>query len=126
MRDIQLVLERWGAWAASDNSSVDWQPIAAGFKGLIPSSKKAPPQCCDDDGIAVDAAAIRLKMHNSYYFQLIVLRHIKRIPLRGMGYKLGISHNEVSKRLQSAEGFIDGCMAQILGLLTILKIKEAK
>ncbi|WP_303745206.1 antiterminator Q family protein, partial [Salmonella enterica] len=23
MRDIQMVLERWGAWAASDSSGVD-------------------------------------------------------------------------------------------------------
>lgn len=24
MRDIQMVLERWGAWAASDSSGVDY------------------------------------------------------------------------------------------------------
>ena len=32
MRDMYEVLDRWGAWAAADNSGVDWQPIAAGFK----------------------------------------------------------------------------------------------
>ncbi|MBJ4668933.1 antitermination protein Q, partial [Salmonella enterica subsp. enterica serovar Stanley] len=26
MRDIQMVLERWGAWAASDSSGVDYSP----------------------------------------------------------------------------------------------------
>lgn len=36
MRDIQMVLERWGAWAASDSSGVDYSPIAAGFKGFFP------------------------------------------------------------------------------------------
>lgn len=35
MRDMYEVLDRWGAWAAADNSGVDWQPIAAGFKGLF-------------------------------------------------------------------------------------------
>lgn len=35
MRDIQMVLERWGAWAASGNAGVDYSPIAAGFKGLL-------------------------------------------------------------------------------------------
>ena len=40
MRDMYEVLDRWGAWAAADNSSVDWQPIAAGFKGLLPHGKK--------------------------------------------------------------------------------------
>lgn len=28
-----------------------------------------------------------------------------------MGNKLGISHNEVAKRLQAAEGFIEGVLA---------------
>ncbi|HCS1410027.1 antitermination protein Q, partial [Escherichia coli] len=27
MRDIQMVLERWGAWAASGNTGVDYSPI---------------------------------------------------------------------------------------------------
>ncbi|EPN9096303.1 antiterminator Q family protein, partial [Escherichia coli] len=26
MRDIQIILERWGAWAASDSSGVDYSP----------------------------------------------------------------------------------------------------
>ncbi len=37
MRDIQMVLERWGAWAANNHEDVTWSSIAAGFKGLIPS-----------------------------------------------------------------------------------------
>ena len=40
MRDMYEVLDRWGAWAAADNSGVDWQPVAAGFKGLLPHGKK--------------------------------------------------------------------------------------
>ncbi|WP_280137254.1 antiterminator Q family protein, partial [Escherichia coli] len=36
MRDIQMVLERWGAWAANNHEDVTWSPIAAGFKRLIP------------------------------------------------------------------------------------------
>ncbi len=39
MRDMYEVLDRWGAWAAADNSGVDWQPIAAGFKGLYLMAK---------------------------------------------------------------------------------------
>ena len=44
MRDMYEILDRWGAWAASDNSGVDWQPIAAGFKGLLPHGKKTRQQ----------------------------------------------------------------------------------
>jgi hypothetical protein len=34
MRDMYQVMDLWGAWAALDNSGVDWQPIAAGFRGF--------------------------------------------------------------------------------------------
>lgn len=44
MRDIQMVLERWGAWAANNHEDVTWSSIAAGFKGLIPSKVKSRPQ----------------------------------------------------------------------------------
>lgn len=40
MRDIQLVLQKWGTWAHEGNSDVDYSSIAAGFKGLLPSTKK--------------------------------------------------------------------------------------
>lgn len=35
MRDMYEVLDRWGAWAAADNSGVDWQPVAAGYSAAI-------------------------------------------------------------------------------------------
>ncbi len=47
MRDIQMVLERWGAWAANNHEDVTWSSIAAGFKGLIPSKVRSRPQCCE-------------------------------------------------------------------------------
>ena len=34
MRDIQMVLERWGAWAANNHEDVTWSSIAAGFKAV--------------------------------------------------------------------------------------------
>ena len=29
MRDIQMVLERWGAWVANNHEEVTWSAIAA-------------------------------------------------------------------------------------------------
>ncbi|EAX6962029.1 antitermination protein, partial [Salmonella enterica] len=49
MRDIQQVLERWGAWVADNREDVCWPPVAAGFSGIIPSKVKSRIQCCDDD-----------------------------------------------------------------------------
>ena len=39
--------------------------------------------------------------------------YIHCIPVRVMGTKLGISHTQVLKRLQAAEGFIRSCPAMV-------------
>lgn len=39
MRDIQLVLARWGVWARY-SSGLDYSSIAAGFKGLLADTSK--------------------------------------------------------------------------------------
>lgn len=111
MRDMQEVLSRWGAWSANEGNSIDYSSIAAGFKGLIPSSRRSREQCSDDDGLKINKAVLHLKINNSYLFQLIIMYYVKNYPLRSMASKLGISHNEVAKRLQTAEGFIEGCLS---------------
>ena len=75
MRDMYEVLDRWGAWAAADSSGVDWQSIAAGFKGLLPHGKKSRFQCDDEEGIAdcdgvcrwlhFDVRFLNTKLHES-------------------------------------------------------------
>ena len=111
MRDMQEVLSRWGAWSANEGNSVDYSSIAAGFKGLIPSSRRTKDECSDTDGLKINKAVIHLIKSNSYLFQLVIMYYVKNYPLRSMATKLGISHNEVAKRLQTAEGFIDGCLS---------------
>ena len=53
MRDIQMVLERWGAWAANNHEDVTGSSIAAGFGGINSSGAKSRPQCCDDDAMII-------------------------------------------------------------------------
>lgn len=113
MRDIQLVLERYGAWAANEGAGVYYSPIAGGFKGLLPPSGKSRPACCDDDGLIVNSAVACLKKKDPYLSMLLEWNYIHCIPVRNMGTKLGISHTLVLKRLQAAEGFIDGCLAML-------------
>ncbi len=71
MRDIQMVLERWGAWAANNHENVSWSPIAAGFKGLIPSKVKFRPQCCDDDGLIISSVMAVLKKKEPYQYHAL-------------------------------------------------------
>lgn len=64
MRDIQKVMELWGGWAASDSSGVDYSPIAAGFKGLLPQTGKSRLSCTDDDALIIEGCLARLKKEN--------------------------------------------------------------
>ncbi|ECO0902170.1 antitermination protein [Salmonella enterica subsp. enterica serovar Newport] len=110
MRDIQQVLERWGAWCASEGGSVYWQPVAAGFKGVLPYSRRRGIPCCDGDGLIINGAVARLKKKDSYLCSLLEWYYIRGMSLRGIAGKLGISHNHVGVRLQAAEAFIEGCL----------------
>lgn len=113
MRDIQMILERYGAWAVNEGAGLYYSPIAGGFKGLLPPSEKSRPACCDDDGLIVNSAVACLKKKDPYLCALLELNYIHRLSVRIIGSKLGISHTQVLKRLQAAEGFIDGCLATL-------------
>lgn len=113
MRDIQQVLERWGAWAANEGGNVYYQPVAAGFKGLLPASRRSRVSCSDNDGLIISSAMSVLKKKDSYLYTLLEWHYVYAIPVRGIGSKLNISHTLVLKRLQNAEGFIDGCLAAL-------------
>ncbi|WNP36370.1 antiterminator Q family protein [Enterobacter kobei] len=110
MRDMYEVMDRWGAWAAADNSGVDWQPIAAGFKGLIPHGKKSRLQCDDDEGIMIDGCVARLKKYKLEEYELIVVHFVIGISLRSIAKKRKCSDGTIRKGLQSALGFVEGLL----------------
>ncbi|MGX8940158.1 antiterminator Q family protein [Symbiopectobacterium sp. Eva_TO] len=53
----------------------------------------------------------RLKNYNRYYHQLIHLYYLKRYSVSTIANCLGISRTTLIKRLQAAEGFVEGCLA---------------
>ncbi|QII37494.1 antitermination protein [Rouxiella badensis] len=113
MRDIQMVLERWGAWAASGESNHGYPRTAAGLARLLPASRAGRVSCCDEDGMQLNEAMLRLSKKDEYLCSLIEWYYIDNLNLRLMGKKLGISYNTVAMRLQTAEGFIDGCLCAL-------------
>ena len=113
MRDIQRMLELWGAWAANDHSQIDWQPIAAGFKGLLPYTNKSRVQCNDDEGIMIDMCVARLKKHFLDEYELLVLHYIFKISLRTIAKKRKCSDGTIRKKMQRAEGFIAGVISHL-------------
>lgn len=111
MRNMYEVMDLWGAWASSDHSGVDWQPIAAGFKGLIPHGKRTRLQCNDDEGILIDGCVARLKKCRQEEYELVIAHFVIGISLRAIAKKRKCSDGTVRKDLQTALGFIDGCMS---------------
>lgn len=113
MRDMYEVLDRWGGWAASDNSGVDWQPIAAGFKGFIQHRNKSRIQCDDDEGILIDGCVARLRKYKPEEHELIIAHFVVGISLRSIAKKRKCSDGTVRKDMQTALGFIEGVMSLI-------------
>lgn len=113
MRDMSQVLERWGAWALSDGSGVNWQPIAAGFKGLVPHGKSSREQCSDDDGMLIDSCIAKLKKIRPEEYDLIIAHYVGGISLRTIARKRKCSDGTVRKEMQKAEGFICGCLSML-------------
>ena len=114
MRDIQMVLERWGAWVANNHEDVTWSSIAAGFKGLIPSKVRSRPQCCDNDAMIICGCMARLKKNNSDLHDLLVDYYVGGMTFMALARKHGCSDTCIGKRLQKAEGVVDG-MLMLLG-----------
>jgi len=110
MRDTYEVMDMWGAWAASDNSGVDWQPIAAGFKGLLPHGKKSRLQCDDDEGIMIDGCVARLRKYKQEEYELVIAHFVIGISLRNIAKRRKCSDGTIRKELQTAMGFIEGCL----------------
>ncbi|EFD5381176.1 TPA: antiterminator Q family protein [Escherichia coli] len=110
MRDMYEVLDLWGAWAAADNSGVDWQPVAAGFKGLLPHGKKTRQQCDDDEGIMIDSCVARLRKYKPEEYELIIAHFVIGISLRSIAKKRKCSDGSIRKQLQAAIGVIEGIL----------------
>lgn len=113
MRDMYEVLDCWGAWAAAASSGVDWQPIAAGFKGLLPHGKKSRLQCNDDEGIMIDGCVARLRKYKPEEYELIIAHFVIGISLRSIARKRKCSDGTIRKELQTALGFIDGVWSML-------------
>jgi hypothetical protein len=112
MRDIQLVLERWGGWAASgENSEVDWSPIAGGFKGLLARTSKSRLSCCDNDGMIIDTAVGMLgKVNRSDEMEIIGLHYMHGISKSCIARWRKCSEGKIRQEIMIAETFIDACI----------------
>ncbi|EGQ5300796.1 antitermination protein [Enterobacter hormaechei] len=111
MRDIQLVLERWGGWASNEGSQVDWSPIGAGFKGLLPQLGKSRPSCCDNDGLIVDTAVGMLRKTGRHdELELVMLHYMFGVSKSTISRWKRCSEGKIRQKMMIAETFIDACI----------------
>ncbi|EAP6364786.1 antitermination protein [Salmonella enterica] len=110
MRDIQQVLERWGAWVANNREDVTWATVAAGFKGLIPSKITSRPQCCDDDAMVICGCMARLNKNNTDMHELLMDYYVFGMTFMSLARKHGCSDTHIGKKLQNAEGVVEGML----------------
>ncbi|MBZ3803256.1 antiterminator Q family protein [Leclercia adecarboxylata] len=113
MRDIQKVMELWGGWAASDNSGVDYSPIAAGFKGLLPQTGKSRLSCTDDDALIIEGCLARLKKRKPYEHSLLVAHYLYGVSKRKIAKARKKDEKLIRIEMQMAEGFVDGCLSML-------------
>lgn len=108
MRDMYEIMDMWGAWAAAESSGVDWQPIAAGFKGLLPHGKKSRLQCDDDEGIMIDGCVASLRKYKPGEYELVIAHFVLGISLRAIAKRQKCSDGLIRKKMQVALALIEG------------------
>lgn len=111
MRDIQKVLELWGGWAANDSAGVDYSPIAAGFKGLLPQTGKSRLSCTDDDALIIEGCLARLKKRKPNEHSLLVAHYLYGMSKRKIAKALKKDEKLIRVEIQMAEGFVEGCLS---------------
>lgn len=111
MRDIQLVLERWGGWARKEGTQVGWSPTSAMFKSLLPDVRKARLSCSDNDGMIIDTAVGMLrKAKRNDELDLVMLHYMYDVSKSTIARWNQCSEGKVRQQLMIAETFIDACI----------------
>ena len=113
MRNIQQVLERWGAWAANNPEKVTWYQVAAGFKGLFPNKVTSRPQCCDEDALVISQCISKLWTRNRDLHDLLVDYYILGHTFMTLARKHQCSDGLIGKKLQKAEGIVEGMLVML-------------
>lgn len=113
MRDIQQVLERWGAWAANNHETMTWYNTAAGFGGLIPDKIFSRPQCSDEDALILSQCIARLFKNNRDMHDLLIDYYVLGYTFIRLAAKHGCSDGHIGKKLQKAEGLVEGMLMML-------------
>lgn len=110
MREIKILLERWGGWAAGGNRGLGYVSVAAGFRGLVSAHATTRLTCSDHDGAILDSCISRLMKVNQDQHDILVAHYLYRISLRSIARRRRCADGTIRKQLQTAEGFVNGVL----------------
>lgn len=89
------------------------QGIAAGFKGLLPYTRKTRLACSDSDALIIEGSLALLKKRKPYEHSLIVAHYLYGISKRKIAKARNKDEKLIRIEIQVAEGFIDGCLSML-------------
>lgn len=113
MRNMTVVMEKYGAWVRTGKSSeIGFSHIAAGFKGLLPRSPARVNPCNDDDGLHLDGAMkfLRYDAERCQSYDCLVLYYINCMTIDSIAKKKARSIKTIQQYLRTGEGFVDGAL----------------
>lgn len=113
MRDISNILQLWAGWARSEISGVDYSPIAAGFKGLIPQTSRSVETCSDDDGLLIDSCIAKLKKRRPDEYKILLSHYYYGVSKRKIAKINKCDEKLIRVKMLLGEGFIDGCLSMM-------------
>ncbi len=113
MRDIKMLLERWGGWAAAGQHGLGYASVAAGFRGLVHARGVKRPVCSDNDGMILDGCISRMMKVNKEQHDILVAHYLYQISLRSIARRRRCADGTVRKQIQTAEGFVCGVLSAL-------------
>lgn len=116
---MSKVLEGWAQWARTEGNCIDYSPIAAGFKGLVPQNHRTKVSCTDDDGLIIDSCLAKLKNKCPDEYELLVLHYYFRLSKRKLAKNFKRDEKLIRVKVQIAEGFVNGCLCMINARLSM-------
>ena len=113
MRDIKILLERWGGWAAASGHGLGYSSVAAGFRGLVSDRGHQRLTCSDNDGLILDGCISRLMSVNKEQHTILVAHYLYQISLRSIARRRRCADGTIRKQIQTAEGFVNGVLTAL-------------
>lgn len=103
MRDIQLVLERWGAWVADNRRCLLFNRSRIFWTDTIKS--KSRTQCCDEDGLIISGIMAGLNSKHPVVHSLLFDYYVFGKTFMQLSKEHHCSDTHIGKSYRTPKGY---------------------